>query len=97
MLRSHRVRARKEFPRPTLDVTSEMVGVSPDPEEFPRIVAVQGRSSDPGHIPDATWTDPGHTPRVAAWSTLSAIRWGPSLEHDLPGLDVGRDRPLRPL
>lgn len=35
------------------------------------------------------------SPALFTWQELSRLRWGPSLGHDLPGLDVGRDRPLR--
>jgi hypothetical protein len=31
------------------------------------------------------------------WKSLAPHRWGPSLHHDLPCIDAGRDRPLRPL
>ena len=37
------------------------------------------------------------SPELFTWGELAARRWGPSLHHDLPGLDAGRDRPLRPL
>lgn len=36
-------------------------------------------------------------PTAPLWEALAGERWGPSLDHDLPALDVGRDGPIRPL